>query len=202
MNDVWNLNPIYTGFDDAAFTADMESLKALVDKIVDQMERIKAVGECYENWLVLQGKVDAYYHGKDRRRIPLSQQKDFRAIKNAVIKEAENIRKCNLFFEDKGVEAESEPEDFEYFTTFENSHYCKPNLDYYREILEKRSLKPEECLMVGNDVGEDMVTEQLGMKTFLLTDCLINKENKDIAQYPHGSFEELKEYIRECAAEA
>ena len=30
-----------------------------------------------------------------------------------------------------------QPEDFEYFTTFENSHYCKPNLDYYREILEK-----------------------------------------------------------------
>lgn len=90
-----------------------------------------------------------------------------------------------------------QPEDFEYFTTFENSHYCKPNLDYYREILEKRSLKPEECLMVGNDVGEDMVTEQLGMKTFLLTDCLINKENKDISQYPNGGFAELDAYLKE-----
>ena len=90
-----------------------------------------------------------------------------------------------------------QPEDFEYFTTFENSHYCKPNPDYYREILEQLSLKPEECLMVGNDVREDMVTEQLGMKTFLLTDCLINKENIDISQYPNGGFAQLHTYLKE-----
>ena len=57
-------------------------------------------------------KVDAYYHNKEQKRVPLSQQKEFRAIKNAVIKEAENIRQCKLFFEDKGVEQESEPEEF------------------------------------------------------------------------------------------
>ena len=68
-------------------------------------------------------------------------------------------------------------------------------MDYYREILEKLSLKPEECLMVGNDVGEDMVTEQLGMKTFLLTDCLINKASVDISQYPNGSFVDLQEFL-------
>ena len=90
-----------------------------------------------------------------------------------------------------------QPEDFEYFTTFESSHYCKPNLDYYREILDRLSLKPEECLMVGNDVSEDMVTEQLGMKTFLLTECLINKENKDISQYPNGGFTQLHTYLKE-----
>lgn len=95
-----------------------------------------------------------------------------------------------------------EPEEFDYYTTYENSCFCKPNPAYYQEILQKIGCKPEECLMVGNDVTEDMAVETLGMKVFLLTDCLINKENKDIAQYPHGSFEELKEYIRECAAEA
>ena len=51
--------------------------------------------------------------------------------------------------------------------------------------------------MVGNDVSEDMVTEQLGMKTFLLTDCLINKENKDISQYPNGGFTQLHTYLKE-----
>ena len=81
--------------------------------------------------------------------------------------------------------------DFEYITTYENSHYCKPNPDYYREILEQLHLQPEECLMVGNDVGEDMITQQLGMKVFLLTDCLINKQNADISQYPNGGFPEL-----------
>lgn len=89
-----------------------------------------------------------------------------------------------------------DPEDFEYFTTFENSHYCKPNLDYYREIMDKLCLKPEECLMVGNDTQEDMVAEQLGMKVFLLTDCLINKAGEDISQYPHGSFTQLDAYLK------
>ena len=49
--------------------------------------------------------------------------------------------------------------------------------------------------MVGNDAKEDMAAESLGMKVFLLTDCLINKESKDISRYPQGSFENLKIYI-------
>lgn len=89
-----------------------------------------------------------------------------------------------------------DPDDFEYITTYENSFHCKPNPEYYREILDKLDLNPEECLMVGNDVAEDMVPQTLGMKVFLLTDCIINKENKDISCYPHGSFPELLDYIR------
>ena len=87
------------------------------------------------------------------------------------------------------------PEDFELFTTYDNSRFCKPNLKYYLEILEKIGCKPEECIMVGNDVSEDMIAEQLGMKVFLLTDCIINKEEKDINLYPHGSFEELRAFL-------
>ena len=88
------------------------------------------------------------------------------------------------------------PEDFEYITTYENSRFCKPNPDYYHEILGKIALDGSQCLMVGNDVGEDMVAGKLGMKTFLLTDCLINKDAEDIEKYPHGSFPELLHYIR------
>ena len=88
-----------------------------------------------------------------------------------------------------------EPEDFEFITTYDNSCFCKPNPDYYREILGKLNLKAEECVMVGNDVNEDMVARELGMKVFLLTDCILNKDNKDISQYPCGSFPELLDYI-------
>lgn len=88
------------------------------------------------------------------------------------------------------------PEDFELITTYENSRFCKPNPDYYREILGKIALDGSQCLMVGNDVGEDMIAGTLGMKTFLLTDCLINKTAEDITQYPNGSFPELLHYIR------
>ncbi len=86
--------------------------KKLVDRIVDEMERLPSVLKCYEQWQILQGKVDSYYHDRPQERTPLSQQKEFRSIKNAVIKEAENIRQCKLFFEDKGVEQKSEPEEF------------------------------------------------------------------------------------------
>ena len=88
-----------------------------------------------------------------------------------------------------------QPEDFSYCTTYENSSFCKPNPDYYREILEKNGLEPSECLMIGNDVAEDMIARELGMEVFLLTDCLINKNGTDISQYPHGSFPELKAYL-------
>lgn len=87
------------------------------------------------------------------------------------------------------------PEDFALYTTYENSRYCKPNLNYYRDILQQLSVKPEECLMVGNDVGEDMVARELGMQVFLLTDCLINKTGADISDYPHGGFDALAQFL-------
>ena len=90
-------------------------------------------------------------------------------------------------------------DDFELYTTYENSHFCKPNLAYYEEILKKLDLSPEECLMVGNDAFEDMIAEKLGMKVFLLTDCLINKKNIDISSYPAGGFDDLCEYIKKLS---
>lgn len=88
------------------------------------------------------------------------------------------------------------PEDFALWTTYENSGFSKPNPEYYLDVARRIGCRPEECLMVGNDVIEDMVTaEKAGMKVFLLTDCIINKEDADISVYPHGGFEKLKEYI-------
>ena len=89
-------------------------------------------------------------------------------------------------------------EDFELITTYENSSYCKPNPKYYLELLEKLGLLPEECIMVGNDFDEDILTtEKIGMKGFLLTDCLLNRENKDTSNYPQGNFEDLKTFLKE-----
>jgi len=88
------------------------------------------------------------------------------------------------------------PSDFELITTYENSHSCKPNPAYYQEILKKLDVKAEHCLMVGNDVREDMVAETLGMQVFLLTDCIINKDGVDISRYPNGGFDELMDYIK------
>ena len=90
--------------------------------------------------------------------------------------------------------------DFTMFTTYENSHYCKPNTDYYVEVMEKVGAKPEETLMVGNDVDEDMIAEKLGMKVFLITGFMLNKHEKDINLFPHGDWDDLMEYIKKNIA--
>lgn len=85
--------------------------------------------------------------------------------------------------------------DFELYTTYENSSFCKPNLNYYKEIISHLGVNSEECLMVGNDISEDMVAKNLGMRVFLLTDHIINKEKTDINLYPNGNVHKLIEYI-------
>lgn len=88
-----------------------------------------------------------------------------------------------------------ELDDFEFYTTYENSSTCKPNPAYYREVLERAGALPEESLMVGNDVQEDMIAEKLGMKVFLLPKMLINRDGTDISAYPCGDFNDLLNYI-------
>lgn len=66
--------------------------------------------------------------------------------------------------------------DFEYslITSYEVMHFTKPHVEYYKEIADYLKVRPEECLMVGNDVSEDLAARRLGMKTFLVKDRLIN----------------------------
>lgn len=83
------------------------------------------------------------------------------------------------------------PSDFDYITTYENSSFCKPDIGYYKELLKKLNRTPKDCIMVGNDNQEDMCAEQLGMQGYLITDCLINRDNAPITCHWHGSFNEF-----------
>ncbi|HKM42797.1 MAG TPA: HAD family hydrolase [Limnochordia bacterium] len=87
-------------------------------------------------------------------------------------------------------------EDFTLITTYENSSFAKPNLDYYREILTTINAKPEECLMVGNDVQEDVSVAQLGMDVFLVTDDLINATGEDYSHLPQGDRQAMVDYLK------
>ena len=87
------------------------------------------------------------------------------------------------------------PEDFKFYTTYETIGYCKPNPEYYRELLRRMGFDASDCLMVGNDVDEDMVAKTLGMDTFLITPHLINRHDADINSWPHGDFTDCTRYI-------
>lgn len=67
-----------------------------------------------------------------------------------------------------------DPDIFNLITSYESSHYCKPQIEYYQEILDKLNCDPNECLMIGNDVSDDLAAGKLGIKTYLLTDTIIN----------------------------
>lgn len=86
--------------------------------------------------------------------------------------------------------------DFELYTTYENSRFCKPNPNYYRDVINTLGVCPEECLMVGNDVEEDMIAQTLGCRVFLLTDCIINPRKRDISVYANGSYADLIAHIK------
>lgn len=83
------------------------------------------------------------------------------------------------------------PNDFEYITTYENSKFSKPNVGYYKEILDKTGLSAAECLMVGNDTADDMSAGALGIDTFLVTDYLINEKNIGISIYKNGKLSDI-----------
>ena len=110
-------------------------LKKLVNEIVDEMERLPGVSKCYDHWLMLQGKVDSYYHDKPQERIPLSHQKEFTQIKNAVIQEAERLHLGEIGFEEKDMGQYDEPEEYR------NASY-----DYWtlRDVIRDESLTMEK----------------------------------------------------------
>ena len=86
-------------------------------------------------------------------------------------------------------------DDFDMVTTYETCTYCKPNPQYYYELMRSAGKNPRQCLMVGNNVKEDMAAAITGAKVFLLTDFLENEENMDISCYTHGNFAGLRLFI-------
>ena len=86
-------------------------------------------------------------------------------------------------------------EDFSLITTYENSCYAKPNLNYYKHILKTIDKDPEDCLMVGNDVKEDMCAKNIGLDVFLIEGNVIEDENTDISEIKRGNWNVFKDYV-------
>ena len=89
--------------------------------------------------------------------------------------------------------------DFERVTDYSNSSFCKPNPEYYKEIMNKLSLDPAECLMIGNNVTEDMAAAQTGMNVFLVPEFLENPNELDYSEFKQGTLEDAVEYALKLA---
>ena len=91
-----------------------KAVKKTVDEVVNQMEQLPGIDECYQVWWTFQCQIEDFYSEKERRRPPLSEQKEFRSIKNAVIHEAENIRMGKVTFEDEEMEEAANSSELSY----------------------------------------------------------------------------------------
>ncbi|SDE16228.1 HAD family hydrolase [Sporomusa acidovorans] len=90
---------------------------------------------------------------------------------------------------------------FKLITSYEQSHFCKPHVEYYLEIAAHLGRLPAECLMVGNDVKEDLAAARIGMTTYLVTDCLLNVKNAVINTDYQGTLQELAQTIAQIIKE-
>lgn len=86
---------------------------------------------------------------------------------------------------------------FSLVTTYENMHFCKPNPQYYLEIASRLNLDPGECLMVGNDLRDDIQgARAAGMKTYLVENMVVNSLSLDVSADYSGKAEELPGFLR------
>ena len=86
--------------------------------------------------------------------------------------------------------------DFKEITTYEECRFCKPNPEYFRQILEKFDLDPAQCLMVGNDVEEDLAIRSLGVSTYLVTDTMEDRKGLPFESEYTGTLKDLLLFIR------
>ena len=85
--------------------------------------------------------------------------------------------------------------DFDYVTTYENSCYVKPNPAYFQNILQQLDVSAENCLMIGNDVSDDILPAlQLGFSVYWLDDYKINKTGQDM-DCPHGNYSAMIDFL-------
>ena len=86
-------------------------------------------------------------------------------------------------------------DDFDYVTDYENCSFSKPNPRYYEQIIKDWSLDPSACVMIGNDVDEDVIAAgKAGIPAWLMNEHMINRKEKNI-HCPQGNYEQMIEYL-------
>lgn len=90
-------------------------------------------------------------------------------------------------------------DDFIYISSYERNHFCKPQVQFYQEVIEAIGKKPCQCMMVGNDVQEDLVAASLGMKTFLIDNYMIHRTQEEIITTYRGSYEDFYDFVSQLS---
>ena len=119
-------------------------VKAQVDTIVDELGKLPEVAECYEQWNRMRDELERYYKDTPREHKPLSQQLEFKAIKNMVILEAERLRLGVLTFEDASMRDEVDEDQEEVYYAWSSRWEMAEAYQNAKEILSVYENTEEE----------------------------------------------------------
>lgn len=90
-----------------------------------------------------------------------AKEKGFKLATNAVFPQ--------MAVEERLSWARISPQEFDFISSYEKMHFCKPHPDFFREIARVLKVKEENCLMVGDDLELDIFpAKKAGLKTFFL----------------------------------
>ena len=143
-------------------------VKAQVDAIVDELARLPEVAECYEQWNRLRDELERYYKDTPREHKPLSQQQEFKAIKNMVIREAEELRLSTFTFEDESMKDEVDEDQEEVYYAWSSRWEMAEAYQNAKEILtvyentEEEKAEQVQVLKKLWDAGFFVAAHQLG----------------------------------------
>lgn len=119
-------------------------VKVQVDTIVDELARLPEVAECYEQWNRLRDELERYYKDTPREHKTLSQQQEFKAIKNMVIREAEELRLGTFTFEDTTMKDEVDEDQEEVYYAWSSRWEMAEAYQNAKEILSVYENTEEE----------------------------------------------------------
>ena len=119
-------------------------VKAQVDAVVDELARLPEVAEGYEQWNRLRDELERYYKDTPREHKPLSQQQEFKAIKNIVIREAEELRLSTFTFEDESMKDEVDEDQEEVYYAWSSRWEMAEAYQNAKEILSVYENTEEE----------------------------------------------------------
>ena len=143
-------------------------VKAQVDAIVDELARLPEVAECYEQWNRLRDELERYYKDAPREHKPLSQQPEFKAIKNMVIREADNLQLGVFTFEDAQMKDEVDEDQDAVLRAWSSRWEMAEAYQNAKEILsvyentEEEKAEQVQVLKKLWDAGFSVAAHQLG----------------------------------------
>ena len=88
-------------------------------------------------------------------------------------------------------------DDFSFVTSFETMNFCKPNINFYKQVLEVINKDSSQCLMVGNHGEEDMIAKEIGISTYLIEDFAMGniENNKNIDH--SGNYKDFYDFVKD-----